>query len=101
VISSKEIQAENQKNGITHASELESALQGAQDLVRKHFRGISNLHIEEVVDPETGERFSEVVFNTKARGEELMSAYDALTAEWVDSFPDPLRMHIRFIFIVI
>jgi hypothetical protein len=101
MITTKENQSQQQKEPEVEASALEAALRAGEELVRKHFRGASDLHIERAVDPESGEVFSEVTFSVADGDQNIMSAHRALTREWVDLYPEPVRRFIRFSFAIL
>jgi hypothetical protein len=101
MITTKENQGQQQTQPDADAAALEAALRAGQELVRKHFRGVSDLHVERVVDPESGELVSEITFDVPGREQDIQDAHLALTRAWVSAYPEPVRRFIRFIFFIV
>lgn len=82
-----------------HAVDL--AVIQAKQLIARHFRSVANLASEHVNDAETGEPYVELSFDVHGEVNEVLSAYDAFTAEWVRAYPEEIRRHIRLVYAVV
>ena len=101
MITTKDSPGQQQTESGEDAAVLQAALRAGEELVRKHFRGVSDLHVEQAVDPESGELFSEITFDVPGRDQNILAAHSALTREWVTSYPEPVRRFIRFSFSIL
>jgi hypothetical protein len=87
------------QSGGKHAVDL--AVVQARQLIARHFRSVANVAAEHVNDAETGEPYVELSFDVRGEVNDVLSAYDAFTSEWVQAYPEEIRRHIRLVYAVV